>query len=129
MVPCTSQTYRWACWGANGVVCVSTPLACGAALKARIQGTDQVALAFFGDGGAAQGILYECMNLASIWKLPVIFVCENNLYGNSTPVEYAIAGENIADRAVGYSMPGLIADGMDFFSVFEQAAKALLGRK
>ncbi len=111
--------------GANGVVCGSIPWACGAAIKAKLDGTDQVAVAFFGDGGAAQGVLYESMNMASIWKLPVIFVCENNLYANATPVEYAIAGENIADRAAGFAMPGLLADGMDIFSVYEQAHQAI----
>ncbi len=111
--------------GANGIVCSSVPLACGAALKAKLDGADRVAVAFFGDGGSAQGVLYESMNLASVWKLPVVFVCENNLYANSTPVEYAIAGENIADRASGFAMPGLIADGMDVFSVYEKAGEAI----
>ena len=111
--------------GANGVVSASVPLAVGAALKIKVQGGDQVAVAFFGDGGANQGILHESMNLASIWKLPVIFVCENNLYAESTPVEYSTSIQNVADRAAGYSMPGLIADGMDFFSVYEKAAEAV----
>ena len=111
--------------GANGVVGASIPLAVGASLKIKVQGGDQVAVAFFGDGGANQGILHESMNLASIWKLPVIFVCENNLYAESTPVEYSTSIQNVADRAAGYSMPGLIADGMDFFSVFEKAGEAV----
>ena len=111
--------------GANGVVGASIPLAVGAALKIKVQGGDQVAVAFFGDGGANQGILHESMNLASIWKLPVIFLCENNLYAESTPVEYSTSIQNIADRAAGYSMPGLIADGMDFFSVYEKAGEAV----
>lgn len=111
--------------GANGIVGSSVPLACGAALKAKIESAEQVAVAFFGDGGSAQGILYEGLNLASIWKLPIVFVCENNLYANSTPVEYAIAGKHIAGRASGFDMPGLVADGMDVFSVYEKAGEAI----
>ncbi|MCH8284655.1 MAG: thiamine pyrophosphate-dependent dehydrogenase E1 component subunit alpha [Chloroflexi bacterium] len=111
--------------GANGVVGASVPLACGAALKVKIQGGDSVAVAFFGDGGANQGIVHECMNLASIWTLPVIFVCENNLYAESTPVEYALSVPNVADRAAGYSMPGVIADGMDAFDVYRLAGEAV----
>ena len=111
--------------GANGVVGASVPLACGAALKTKVKGGAEVAVAFFGDGGSSQGIIHESMNLASIWKLPVIFVCENNLYAESTPVEYSVSVENVADRAAGYSMPGLIADGMDVFHVYELAAQAV----
>ena len=111
--------------GANGVVCGNTPWACGAALKAKLAQTDQVSVAYFGDGGAGQGVLYESMNLASIWNLPVIFVCENNLYANATPVEYAIAGKDIADRAIGFGMPGKVVDGMDVFSVYEAAENAI----
>ena len=85
--------------GANGIVGSSIPLACGAALKAKIMGTNQVAVYFFGDGATNKGVLHESMNLASIWKLPVIFVCENNLYAQSTPSDYSVSIENIADRA------------------------------
>ena len=111
--------------GANGIVAASVPLAVGAALTAKVKGTDQVAVAFFGDGGANQGVVHESMNLASIWKLPVVFVCENNLYAESTPVEYALSVENVADRAVAYSMPGMMVDGMDAFAVWEAARKAI----
>ena len=111
--------------GTNGVVAASVPLAVGAALTSSIKGSGQVAVAFFGDGGANQGILHESMNLASIWKLPVIFVCENNHYAESTPVEYALSVENVADRAAGYSMPGLVVDGMDVFAVYEAAGQAV----
>ncbi len=111
--------------GANGIVGASVPLACGAALKAQIEGSNRVAVAFFGDGAANQGILHESMNLASIWALPVIFVCENNLYAMSTPVEYSLSAPNVADRAAGYSMPGLIADGMDVFDVYKLAGQAV----
>jgi len=111
--------------GANGVVAASVPLAVGAALTARVKGTDQVAVAFFGDGGANQGVTHESMNLAAIWKLPVIFVCENNHYAESTPVEYSIPIPNVADRAAGYGMPGVVVDGMDVFAVYEAAKQAV----
>ena len=111
--------------GTNGVVAASVPLAVGAALTSSIKRTGQVAVAFFGDGGANQGVLHESMNLASVWKLPVIFLCENNLYAESTPVEYALSVENVADRAAAYNMPGIIADGMDVFDVYEKAADAI----
>lgn len=111
--------------GTNGVVAASVPLAVGAALTSSVKGTGQVAVAFFGDGGANQGVLHESMNLASVWKLPVIFCCENNQYAESTPVEYALSAENVADRAMGYNMPGIVVDGMDVFAVFEAAGEAV----
>ena len=111
--------------GANGIVAASVPLAVGAALTIKTKGTDHVAIAFFGDGGANQGVVHESMNLASIWKLPVIFVCENNLYAESTPVEYALSVENVADRAVAYSMPGVTVDGQDVFAVYEASKEAI----
>ena len=111
--------------GTNGVVGASVPLAVGAGLTAQHKGTDQVAVAFFGDGGASQGIVHESMNLAAVWNLPVIFVCENNGYAESTPVEYAVPITNIADRAAGYGFPGVVADGMDVFAVYEAAGAAV----
>ena len=111
--------------GTNGVVAASVPLAVGAALTSSIRGTGQVAVAFFGDGGANQGVLHESMNLASVWKLPVIFVCENNLYAESTPVEYALSIENMADRGAAYNMPGTVVDGMDVFAVYDAAGQAV----
>ncbi len=109
--------------GANGVVGASIPVAVGAALSAKIRKTDSVAVAFFGDGGANQGVLHESMNLAAIWKLPVIFACENNLYAESTPVEYALSVYNVSDRAAAYSMPGVTVDGQDVFAVYEAAGE------
>ena len=111
--------------GTNGVVGASVPLALGAALTSSIKGTGQVAVAFFGDGGANQGVVHECMNLASVWKLPVIFLCENNQYAESTPVEYTLSVENVADRGVAYNMPGVVVDGMDVFAVLEAAGHAV----
>ena len=85
-------------------------------------------MAFFGDGGANQGVLHECMNLASVWKLPVIFCCENNGYAESTPVEYGLSVANVADRAAGYDMPGFHVDGMDVLAVYEAAGEAVSPR-
>ena len=111
--------------GANGVVGSSVPLAVGAAMAAKQRGSDQVAVAFFGDGGANQGIVHESMNLAAIWNLPVIFVCENNQYAESTPVEYATPIVDIAERARGYNIPGVVVDGMDVFAVYDAAGTAI----
>ena len=111
--------------GANGVVGSSVPLAVGAAMAAKQRGSDQVAVAFFGDGGANQGIVHESLNLAAIWRLPVIFVCENNQYAESTPVEYATPIVDIAERARGYNIPGVVVDGMDVFAVYDAAGTAI----
>ena len=111
--------------GTNGIVAGSVPLAVGAALTSKLRKLGRVAVAFFGDGGANQGVLHECMNLASVWKLPVIFCCENNGYAESTPVEYALSVSNVADRAPGYNMPGFHVDGMDVFAVYDAANQAV----
>lgn len=111
--------------GTNGIVAGSVPLAVGAALTSKLRKLGRVAVAFFGDGGANQGVLHECMNLASVWKLPVIFCCENNGYAESTPVEYALSVSNVADRAPGYNMPGFNVDGMDVFAVYDAANQAV----
>lgn len=111
--------------GANAIVGASIPLAVGAALTAKYQGSDAVAVAFFGDGASNQGVFHESLNLAAIWNLPVIFACENNQYAESTPVEYAVAVNDIADRAAGYSIPGVVVDGMDVFEVYEAAGAAV----
>ncbi len=111
--------------GTNGIVAASVPLAVGAALTSKLKGLGRVAVAFFGDGGANQGVLHECMNLASVWKLPVIFCCENNQYAESTPVEYALSVTHVADRAAGYNMPGFHVDGMDVFAVYDAAGQAV----
>jgi pyruvate dehydrogenase E1 component alpha subunit len=111
--------------GTNGIVAASVPLAVGAALTSKLKKLGRVAVAFFGDGGANQGVLHESMNLASVWKLPVIFCCENNQYAESTPVEYALSTAHVADRAVGYDMPGIHVDGMDVFAVYDAAGQAV----
>ena len=111
--------------GANGVVGSNIPVATGVALSAKVRGTDQVSVVFFGDGASSQGSLHEAMNLASIWKLPVLFVCENNRYAESTPFEYAVAGGSIANRAAGYAMPGVVVDGQSALEMFEVAREAI----
>jgi acetoin:2,6-dichlorophenolindophenol oxidoreductase subunit alpha len=111
--------------GANGIVGGGPPLACGAALTAKTLGTDNVTICFFGDGAAQEGTFHESLNLASIWKLPVVFVAENNGYAESTPASYHCAIENIAERAAGYGIPGASVDGMDIFAVFEAAQAAI----
>lgn len=112
--------------GANGIVGGGLPLACGSALMAKVKKTDQVTASFFSDGATNQGTFHEALNLAAIWKLPVIFVCENNLYAESTPVEYSTNIRNIADRASAYTIPGVTADGMDVFSIYEATYEATL---
>jgi len=115
--------------GTNGIVAAGLPLACGPALTAKVNRTKQVAACFFGEGAANQGTFHEAINQASVWKLPVLFVCENNLYSEATPVEYAIKIKNIADRALGYGIPGVVVDGMDFFDVHEKAGQAVRGAR
>jgi|TARA_B100000745_G_scaffold96520_1_gene61181 pyruvate dehydrogenase E1 component alpha subunit len=113
--------------GANAIVGASIPLAVGAALTAKYQGKekDSIGVAFFGDGASSQGVLHESMNLASIWKLPVIFACENNQYAEATPAWYAVSIDDIADRAASYNIPGIIVDGMDVFAVYDAAEQAV----
>jgi pyruvate dehydrogenase E1 component alpha subunit len=111
--------------GANGIVGAGGPLACGSGLMAKTLGTDQVTVCFFGDGAAEQGTMHEAMNLACCWKLPVVFVCENNGFAESTPCGYHCAAKNISDRGVAYDMPGITVDGSDFFAVYEAAEEAI----
>lgn len=111
--------------GANGIVGGGPPIACGAGLMAKTSGTDQVTVCFFGDGAAEQGTTHEAMNLAAIWQLPVVFVCENNLYAESTPWTYHCAAPDIASRAAAYDMPGILVDGTDVFAVYEAAGEAI----
>jgi TPP-dependent pyruvate/acetoin dehydrogenase alpha subunit len=104
---------------AIAIVGANAPIAAGAALSAKMRGSGQVVVAFFGEGGANEGAVHEAMNMAAIWKLPVLFVCENNLYGASTPVSQIVAVENVADRAAAYGMPGVIVDGNDVLAMRE----------
>ena len=111
--------------GVNPILGMGAPHAVGAAISARVRKTDQIAATFFGDGAAGIGVIHESMNMASIWKLPVIFVCENNGYAQSTPVEYAVSVKDLAVRAQGYNMPGVVVDGQDVFAVWEAANLAV----
>jgi pyruvate dehydrogenase E1 component alpha subunit len=111
--------------GANGIVGGGIGLAAGAALSAKLRKTGGVSIAFFGDGASNQGQFHEALNLAAIWKLPAIFVVENNGYGEATPMEFVTSVRDIAERAKSYSMHSLIADGMDFFDVYEKAGVAI----
>ncbi len=111
--------------GANGIVAAGIPIAVGAGLSAKMRGTDQVALSFFGDGASNRSTFHEGINLAAIWKLPVIFLCENNLYAQTTPAWAETSVEDIADRAAAYSIPGKIADGNDVIDVYSTVAKAV----
>jgi acetoin:2,6-dichlorophenolindophenol oxidoreductase subunit alpha len=111
--------------GVNPILGMGTPHAVGAAISARVRKTGQIVATFFGDGAASIGAVHESMNMASIWKLPVIFVCENNGYAQSTPVEYAVSVKDIAIRGASYNMPGVVVDGQDVFAVWEATAEAV----
>jgi len=111
--------------GANGIVGGGMGLATGAALTARLQNTGAVAICFFGDGALEQGILHETTNLAAIWKLPVVYVCENNQYAMSARSDWSIAGGDPARRAAGYGIPGVTVDGMDLFEVYANATELI----
>ncbi len=111
--------------GANGIVGANIPIAGGAALSIKLRGTDGVAVSFFGDGGANEGIFHEGINLASAWKLPVIFVCENNQYAISTHQLRVTAISNMGDRASSYGIPKFVVDGMDVLAIHQAAGKAV----
>lgn len=111
--------------GANGIVGGGGPLICGAGLALKMKGMKNVAVGFTGDGASNQGTIFEAMNLANVWHLPVVFVAENNGYGEATSPNYALACENVADRAAAFGMPGVIVDGFDFFAVYEAAGAAI----
>lgn len=110
--------------GANGIVGGGPPLVCGAGLAAKMKGNGGVAVAFFGDGASNQGTTFEALNLASVWKLPCIFVAENNGYAEATDARFSVSCEDIADRAHGFGMPGVTVDGHDFFAVHEAMEEA-----
>jgi 2-oxoisovalerate dehydrogenase E1 component len=111
--------------GANGIVGAAMPLSCGTALAAKLRGTDQVVVAFFGDGASNQGIFHESLNLASVWKLPVLFICENNQYALSTSYRRTTSAAQISDRAIGYQVPGITIDGNDATEVYNVVEEAV----
>ena len=109
----------------TAIVGGSIPIATGAALSAQMRGSGQVAVSFFGDGAANEGSFHESLNQAGVWKLPAIYVCENNLYGFSVPFAVASAIEDIAVRAEGYGFPGVVVDGNDVLAVYDAARRAV----
>ena len=111
--------------GANGIVGAGMPIATGAALAAQLDGGDRVAVAFFGDGASNEGSFHSSLNLAAIWKLPVIFVCENNGWAVSVPSTYALSVEDVSARASAYNIPGVTVDGTDVLAVHEAAEQAV----
>ena len=111
--------------GANGIVGAGLPIATGAGLAFQMQGLDRVSVSFFGDGASNEGAFHEALNMASVWRLPVVFVCANNEYAESTPRRTHQAVEDIAARAGAYAMPGVVVDGMDVIAVHEVVAEAV----
>jgi TPP-dependent pyruvate/acetoin dehydrogenase alpha subunit len=111
--------------GANGIVGGGIPIAVGEALSSKMMKTSKVVVSFFGDGANNEGAFHEALNMAAIWKLPVIFVCENNGYGMSTSTARSTAIKNIAERAAAYSMPGVIVNGNIFSEVAEASYQAV----
>ena len=111
--------------GETSIVGSGIPVAAGAALGAKMQGTDRVCLCFFGDGASNEGTFHEGLNLAAIWKLPVIYLCENNGYAVTTPARYSVSVQNIADRAKSYDIPGVVVDGQDAIAVYEVVSEAV----
>ena len=110
---------------AIAIVGANIPIAAGLALAAKQLGTGQVTVAFFGDGAANTGAFHEGINMAAIWGVPVMYVCENNLYGASTSFSKVFRVENVADRAAAYGLPGVIVDGMDVEAVYQAAGEAI----
>jgi pyruvate dehydrogenase E1 component alpha subunit len=111
--------------GANGVVAGGFPIIVGAGLSIKLRKTDQVAVCFFGDGASNRGPFHEALNMAGIWKLPILFVCENNCFASTTKTSYACSVIDIATRAKGYGIPGISVDGNDVLAVRDAAAEAV----
>src|SRR5215470_14351447 len=111
--------------GANGIVGGGLPIACGAALAAQLEGQGAVTVCFFGDGAAAEGEFHESLNIASLWKLPIVFVCENNQYAANNAVAVQHPRADIAAHAAAYDMPGVVADGNDVLDVYARTGDAV----
>jgi pyruvate dehydrogenase E1 component alpha subunit len=111
--------------GANGIVAGGIPIVTGAGLAAQIEGSDRVAVSFFGDGASSAGPFHESINIAAAWKLPMIYVCENNLWAAQTPASKTLALPDVAARAAGYGIPGVVVDGNDVVAVHEAAVEAV----
>jgi pyruvate dehydrogenase E1 component alpha subunit len=117
--------FRAGMLGANGIVGAGIPIASGAGWACQLRHPGRVSVAFFGEGAANEGAFHEGINLASVWKLPVIFVCENNLYNFSVHYKKTMVLDNVADRAAAYGIPGLVVDGMDLLAVYLAAGEAV----
>lgn len=111
--------------GGNGIVAAQLPIATGVALAAQYRGLDEIVMCFFGDGAVDEGAFHESLNLASLWKLPVIFVCENNQYSMGMAVEKAWAVDSLLPRAAAHNVPAEQVDGMDVIKVYEAALRAI----
>ncbi len=111
--------------GESGIVASSVPVATGAGLAAKIEGKDFISAVFFGDGASNQGACHESMNLASVWNLPVLFICENNQYAVTTSYRDTVSTERISDRAQAYNMPGVLVDGQDAIAMYEASSAAV----
>ncbi len=111
--------------GANGIVAGGVPIAAGAAMTAQMEGSGRVVVAFFGDGASSQGALHEAMNMASLWKLPLVFFCENNKYAVSTPTSDGVSTKTVAERASAYGIPGERVDGNDPVAVYRATGRAV----
>jgi pyruvate dehydrogenase E1 component alpha subunit len=115
--------------GANAIVGGGIPIAVGAALASKMQGTGKIAVSFFGDGASNEGIFHESLNLAAVWSLPVIFICENNGYGISVPLWQSTSVEDISVRSASYNIPGVTVDGNDVTAVYNAAEKAIISAR
>lgn len=111
--------------GANGMVGGGFGIATGAAMRNKYKKNDRVVVCFFGDGAANEGVFHECLNMASIWDLPIVFVNENNFYAEATPQWYSSGSNTIAERAAAYNMPGVRVNGKDVVAVYETAGEAI----
>ena len=111
--------------GANGIVGAGIPIATGSAYSAKVRGTDQVTICFFGDAASNQGTFHESINMAAAWKLPVVYVCENNLYGISVDIRKVTATKDVAIRAKAYDIPGIVVDGNDVLEVYRVTKEAV----
>jgi len=111
--------------GANGIVGAGIPIATGSGYSAKVRGTDQVTVAFFGDAASNQGTFHESINMAAAWKLPVVYVCENNLYGISVDIRKVTNTKDIATRAKAYNIPGIVVDGNDVLEVYRVTKEAV----
>lgn len=112
-------------WGSNAIVAANIPIAGGMALSNKLKNNDRVVVTFFGDGGSCEGVFYETLNMAVLWELPMVFVCENNGFAISVPKEKAIPVENISQRADGFGLPGVTVDGNDPMAVYDAMLTAV----